>query len=135
MYTNFNLGTVNASGSVVNTGRFQAIILVIFAKYFFNCLVKCFRICICIYTCICGRQALQAASCAGSRVLRNASSAPGNSRISATSCSKHANAQIHKYKYTNTQIQIHKYSEYSGNSRISATSGSKHDTKHKYMKR
>ena len=35
MYTNFNLGTVNASGSVVNTGRFQTNILVIFGKYFF----------------------------------------------------------------------------------------------------
>ena len=35
MYTNFNLGTVNASGSVVNEGRFQTIILVFFAKYFF----------------------------------------------------------------------------------------------------
>ena len=120
MYTNFNLGTVNSLGSVVITGRFQAIILIIFAKYFFNCLVKCFNICICIYTCICGRQALQAASCAGSRVLRNASSAPGNSRISATSCSKHANTQIHKYKYTN--IQIHKY-QYTNNPNNLATAG------------
>ena len=33
MYTNFNLRLVNASGSVVNKGRFQTIILVIFAKY------------------------------------------------------------------------------------------------------
>ena len=110
MYTNFNLGTVNASGSVVNTGRFQAIILVIFAKYFFNCLVKCFRICICIYTCICGRQALQAASCAGSRVLRNASrrlATAGFQQQAAqsTQIHKYTNTQIHKY----TNTQIHKY--------------------------